>query len=106
MSEQPYQPSEPSAQSQSAQSQPGQTQPGQTQPGQTGQPYQPSQPTQKRLVRSRSDRMVAGVCGGVAEYLGIDATLVRILVVVGTVLGFGSLLLAYIIGWVLIPEED
>jgi phage shock protein C len=100
MSEQPYQPSEPS--------QPGQPQTGQPQPGQpqTGQPYQPSQPPQKRLVRSRSDRMVAGVCGGVAEYLGIDATLVRILVVVGTVLGFGSLLLAYIIGWVLIPEED
>lgn len=63
-------------------------------------------PVQKRLTRSRSDRMVAGVCGGLAEYLGIDVTLVRILVVVATVLGFGSLVLAYIIGWILIPEGD
>lgn len=59
----------------------------------------------KRLVRSRSDRMLAGVCGGIAAYLGIDSTLVRILVVVGTVLGFGTLILAYVVGWVLIPDE-
>jgi phage shock protein C len=71
-------------------------------------PQQPSrpEPPRKRLVRSRSDRMIAGVCGGLAEYLGIDATLVRILVVVGTVLGFGSLVLAYLVGWVVIPEAD
>jgi phage shock protein C len=61
--------------------------------------------TGKRLVRSRDDRMLGGVCGGVAAYLGIDPTLVRILVVVGTVLGFGSLVLAYIAGWILIPEQ-
>ena len=67
---------------------------------------QPTSSTGKRLVRSREDRMLAGVCGGVAEYLGVDATLVRILVVVGTVLGFGSLIVAYVIGWVLIPEAD
>jgi phage shock protein C len=60
----------------------------------------------KRLLRSRDDRMLGGVCGGVARYLGIDPTLVRILVVVGTVIGFGSLVLAYIIGWLLIPEAD
>ncbi len=69
------------------------------------QQFQPSPSPQKRLARSRSDRMVAGVCGGVAEYFGIDATLVRILVVVGTVLGFGSLILAYLIAWILIPEQ-
>jgi phage shock protein C len=67
---------------------------------------QPTPSTGRRLVRSRDDRMLAGVCGGVAEYLGVDATLVRILVVVGTVLGFGSLILAYVIGWILIPEAD
>jgi phage shock protein C len=67
---------------------------------------QPTPSASRRLVRSRDDRMLAGVCGGVAEYLGIDATLVRILVVVGTVLGFGSLILAYVIGWILIPEAD
>jgi len=74
------------------------------QPGPMGQPAPAAAP--KRLLRSRSDRMVGGVCGGVAQYLGIDSTLLRILVVVGTVLGFGSLLLAYVIGWILIPEED
>ncbi len=74
------------------------------QPGPMGQPAPAAAP--KRLLRSRSDRMVGGVCGGVAQYLGIDSTLLRILVVVGTVVGFGSLLLAYIIGWILIPEED
>lgn len=81
---------------------------------QYGQQYgqQPGQPTpapaaaQKRLVRSRDDRMLGGVCGGVAAYLGIDSTLLRILVVVGTVVGFGSLVLAYVIGWILIPEAD
>ncbi len=81
-------------------------QPQQTpEPSEPARPAQPSRVPQKRLVRSRDDRMVAGVCGGVAEYLGIDATLVRILVVVGTVIGFGSLVLAYLIGWILIPEE-
>jgi phage shock protein C len=63
-------------------------------------------PPAKRLLRSRDDRMVAGVCGGLATYLGVDATLVRVLVVVGTVLGFGSLVLAYLIGWVVIPEAE
>jgi len=80
------------------------------QPGPQGSQGQPSQPAPatppKRLLRSKSDRMLGGVCGGVAAYLGIDSTLLRILVVVGTVIGFGSLLLAYIIGWILIPEED
>jgi phage shock protein C len=72
----------------------------------TEQPSPPSPAPQKRLVRSRDDRMVAGVCGGLAEYFGVDATVVRILVVVLTVLGFGSLLLAYVVGWVLIPEAE
>lgn len=66
----------------------------------------PTPAPQKRLVRSRDNRMVAGVCGGLAEYFGIDATVVRILTVVLTVLGFGSLILAYIVGWLLIPEAD
>jgi phage shock protein C len=76
---------------------------------QRGEPDQPAPApatAPKRLLRSRNDRMLGGVCGGVAEYLGIDSTLLRILVVVGTVVGFGSLLVAYIIGWILIPEAD
>ncbi len=73
--------------------------------------YQPmpqhgaGQPAPKRLVRSRDDRWVAGVCGGVAKYLGVDSNLVRLVVVLGTILGFGSLLIAYIVAWILMPEE-
>ena len=62
----------------------------------------PSRP--KRLVRSRDDRWLAGVCGGVADYAGIDANLVRLIVVLGTIFGFGSLLVAYVVAWILMPE--
>ena len=65
---------------------------------------QPTPPAPRRLTRSRDDRMLSGVCGGVAEYAGIDANLVRLLVVLGTVIGFGSLLVAYVIAWVLMPQ--
>jgi phage shock protein PspC (stress-responsive transcriptional regulator) len=63
----------------------------------------PQQP--RRLVRLRDDRMVAGVCSGVADYLGVDVTLVRLVTVVGTIFGFGSLILAYAVAWALLPEE-
>ena len=66
-------------------------------------PYQPYTPA-KRLVRSRDDRWLSGVCGGVAEYLGIDANLVRLVVVLGTIFGLGSLFVAYIVAWILMPE--
>lgn len=65
----------------------------------------PSPTTPKRLTRSRDDRWIAGVCGGVAKYTGMDANLVRLLVVLGTVLGFGSLIVVYIIAWILVPED-
>jgi phage shock protein C len=69
------------------------------------QPPTPYPPTGRRLVRSRQDRWVAGVCGGVAAYTGIDVNLVRLFVVLGTVLGFGSLFIAYIVAWILMPQE-
>jgi phage shock protein C len=59
----------------------------------------------KRLTRSSDNRMLAGVCGGVAEYLGVDANLVRLVVVLGTIFGFGSLAVAYVVGWLLMPQE-
>ena len=58
----------------------------------------------RRLTRSRDDRWLSGVCGGVARYSGVDANLVRLLVVLGTVLGLGSLLVAYVAAWILMPE--
>ena len=60
--------------------------------------------TSRRLVRRTDDRMVAGVCSGVADYFGVDPTIIRLAVVVGTVLGFGTLLVAYVLAWLLIPE--
>ena len=49
--------------------------------------------------------MIAGVCSGVAAYLGVDVTLVRLVTVLGAVFGFGTFIVAYVVGWLLIPEE-
>jgi phage shock protein PspC (stress-responsive transcriptional regulator) len=49
--------------------------------------------------------MLGGVCGGLAAYFGVDATLVRLLAVAGAILGFGSIVLVYLVMWVLVPEE-
>ena len=54
--------------------------------------------------RSRGNRQVAGVCGGLAEYFNLDATLIRILFVVLAVLG-GSGLLLYVAMWIIAPNE-
>lgn len=61
--------------------------------------------TTKRLYRSRNDRMVAGVCGGLAHYFGIDPTLVRLAFAVLLLIGVGSPVLAYLVLWLIIPEE-
>jgi phage shock protein PspC (stress-responsive transcriptional regulator) len=66
--------------------------------------YPNPQPAAKRLARSRDDRWLGGVCGGVAAYTGMDATLVRLIFAVATILGFGSLILVYLVAWVLMPE--
>jgi phage shock protein C len=58
----------------------------------------------KRLTRSTSDRMLAGVAGGLANYLGLDPTILRIAFVVLTVFG-GSGVILYIVFWLLMPEE-
>ena len=57
----------------------------------------------KKLTRSRDDKWVGGVCGGIAAYTGLDANLVRLLVAVLTVLGLGSLIVAYVVAWILMP---
>ena len=59
---------------------------------------------EKRLYRSKTNRQIAGVCGGLAEYFNIDPTIVRILFVVGTLLG-GPGLILYIILAIIVPEE-
>ena len=58
----------------------------------------------KRLYKSRENRMLGGVCGGIAEYFGIDPTLVRLGWVLFCALG-GSGFIAYIIAAIIIPER-
>jgi phage shock protein PspC (stress-responsive transcriptional regulator) len=60
--------------------------------------------TSKRLVRRSDNRMVAGVCSGVADYLGLDVTLVRLLAVVAAIFSAGTVAVAYIAAWILMPE--
>ena len=59
---------------------------------------------EKKLYRSNSSKLVAGVCGGIGEYLNVDPTLVRLIWVLFCCLG-GSGFLAYLVAAVLIPEE-
>jgi phage shock protein C len=58
----------------------------------------------KKLYRSRQNRMIGGVCGGIAEYFNIDPVIVRVAAVAFFFMG-GSALLAYVIGLVVIPNE-
>lgn len=60
---------------------------------------------EKRLYRSETDRMVAGVCGGFAEYFNIDPAVVRIVFLLFVLWGGGGVL-AYIICWIVIPTES
>jgi phage shock protein C len=81
------------------------TSPRPAQPPITLTPQPSAGPAPRRLVRSRDDRWLGGVCGGLAQYTGVDTTLIRLVVVVGTVLGLGSLLVAYLAAWLLMPME-
>ncbi len=60
---------------------------------------------QKRLYRSKVNRMVCGVCGGVAEYFNIDPTIVRLGLVLAACLSFGTMIFGYFIAAVVIPDE-
>jgi phage shock protein PspC (stress-responsive transcriptional regulator) len=66
----------------------------------------PTAPAYRQLRRSRSDRMLAGVCGGIAEYLRVDPTLVRVGFAVLAIVTWGVALLAYVVGWALMPEAE
>ena len=58
----------------------------------------------KKLYRSRNNRMIAGVCAGLADYFGIDPTIVRIIFVILVFAGLGGVLV-YGILWLITPEE-
>ena len=58
----------------------------------------------KKLRRSRTDRSLAGVCGGLAQFLGINSTVVRVAMALLVLFG-GMSLIVYLVMWLLIPEE-
>ena len=61
-------------------------------------------PPIKRLYRSRHDKVLGGVCAGIADYFHVDPVLVRLLwVIFALIMGTG--IIAYIIAWIIIPEE-
>ena len=58
----------------------------------------------KKLMRSRRDRKIAGVCAGFAEYFDLDITIVRVVWLLVAIFGGGGII-AYIIAWIVVPEE-
>jgi len=61
----------------------------------------------KRLMRSRKDRMIAGVCGGLANYMSVDPTIVRLVFALATffTVVFPGILI-YLVMWIIIPKEQ
>ncbi len=59
----------------------------------------------RKLYRSRTNRWIFGVCGGLAEFFGIDPIVVRLVFIIGALLGFGSFILIYIVMFFVVPEE-
>ena len=58
----------------------------------------------RRLYRSSSNKVIGGVCGGLGEYLDIDPTLLRLIAVIGVLASAGFLVVAYLLGWIVIPQ--
>ncbi len=65
---------------------------------------EPGEPAPRRLYRSRTERSIAGICGGLAEYFDADPTLIRLVMLLLILFG-GLSIWAYIILWIVIPEE-
>lgn len=59
----------------------------------------------KKLTRNPDQKWIGGVCAGIADYTGLDITVVRLIVAVGTVISAGTGICAYIIAWVLMPNR-
>lgn len=61
-------------------------------------------PKEKRLMRTMRDKKIAGVCGGLAQYLDLDSTLVRF-VLLALFLAYGVGFIIYIVGWIVMPKD-
>jgi phage shock protein C len=66
--------------------------------------YQPPPPP-RRLTRTSWDAPISGVCGGVARYLGVDPTLIRVLTAIAMVVAFPAAPIAYAVAWAVMPKE-
>jgi phage shock protein PspC (stress-responsive transcriptional regulator) len=64
----------------------------------------PTQPSPRRLTRS-DDRMIAGLCAGLADYLGVDPTLVRVLTVVLGLVFCPVVPIGYLVAWAIVPKR-
>lgn len=62
-------------------------------------------PKKTKLYRSESDRMIAGVCGGIATYFGVESSIVRLIFIAIILLG-GSGVIAYLVLWLVLPGES
>lgn len=60
---------------------------------------------EKRLTRSRTNKMICGICGGVGEYFNIDPTVIRLIWAILSIGSFGTGIIVYIIAAVIVPEE-
>jgi phage shock protein PspC (stress-responsive transcriptional regulator) len=58
---------------------------------------------ERRLVRRTHDKLIGGVCSGLADYLGVDVTLVRVLTVLAALFSLGTVVVAYAVAWALMP---
>lgn len=61
--------------------------------------------TERKMYRSRTKKMLAGICGGMSDYFNVDVTLIRLLWAAAVIFGFGSGIILYILCWIIIPEE-
>lgn len=60
---------------------------------------------EKKLYRSRANSMIAGICGGLGEYLNVDPTIIRVVAVL-LIFAKGIGILAYLVGWIIIPRRS
>jgi len=60
----------------------------------------------KKIFRSTTDSRLTGICGGIAQYLGVDSTLIRLVLVISAFFSFGTTVLLYFIASLLIPKES
>lgn len=59
----------------------------------------------KKLFRSRTNRTICGVCGGLGEYIGVDPTVIRVIWLIASICSAGTGVVAYLLASIIIPEE-